>query len=102
MRPQARSHRGLPGTAPSKDAPLRREHGPADTAIRGFCLRSLTGVRAGGRCLTEGGRRSSHQPGRFSRAAGGERPAGKSGGGGVPWGEQPLRRPGQEGGEGGR
>lgn len=36
MRPQARSHRGLPGTAPSKDAPLRREHGPADTAIRGF------------------------------------------------------------------
>lgn len=36
MRPQARSHRGLPGTALSKDAPLRREHGPADTAIRGF------------------------------------------------------------------
>lgn len=33
---EARSHRGLPGTAPSKDAPLRREHGPADTAIRGF------------------------------------------------------------------
>lgn len=59
--------------------------------INCFCfkppsLQSLTGVRAGGRCLTEGGRGSSHQPGRFSRAAGGERPAGKSGGGGGPMG----------------